>query len=209
MMHQIKIAHITSAHSPLDTRIFWKECRSLAHAGFRVLIIASHFQSEIRNGIEILAVPEPTGRIARMTKTVFHLICAALKSKAEIFHLHDPELLPVAIILKLTCRKVIFDLHEDLCADVFSKEWIPVILKKIISKMSKILIKMIFLISDKVVCANPDTNIVGQRDTTIIHNFPRLHMARNVALYEDRPNIVVYIGSLTIERGLIEVLETA
>ena len=35
----IKVCHMTSAHQPGDTRIFQKECVSLAKAGYQVFLV--------------------------------------------------------------------------------------------------------------------------------------------------------------------------
>ena len=40
MKNEIKICHLTSAHSALDDRIFFKECVSLAKVNFDVYIVA-------------------------------------------------------------------------------------------------------------------------------------------------------------------------
>ena len=50
----MKVAHLTSAHPRLDTRIFHKQCRSLSAAGHRVhLVVADGKGEEQREGVAI------------------------------------------------------------------------------------------------------------------------------------------------------------
>ena len=88
-----KVCILTSVHTPFDTRIFHKQAKSLLKAGYDVTLIAQHDKDELVGGIRMVALPKPKNRLWRMLGTwrVFKL---ALKQKAEIYHFHDPELLP-------------------------------------------------------------------------------------------------------------------
>jgi hypothetical protein len=48
----------------------------------------------------------------------------ALKTDADIYHLHDPELMPLGLLLKLQRKKVIYDVHENLPKQISIKHWI-------------------------------------------------------------------------------------
>src|SRR5690242_12790488 len=93
----MKAVHLTSVHPRYDTRIFLKECRSLAAAGHNVtLVVADGNGSEERDGVHILDVGKPRGRASRMLQTVNAVYQAAVKLRANVYHLHDPELLRIA-----------------------------------------------------------------------------------------------------------------
>ena len=47
-----KVCHITTVHRPFDTRIFYKECISLAKAGFEVYLVTTHDKDEEDNEIK-------------------------------------------------------------------------------------------------------------------------------------------------------------
>jgi hypothetical protein len=68
----MRIAHLTSVHPRYDTRIFLKECTSLANAGFEVnLIVADGQGDEKKNGVNIIDTGEKSpNRIKRMTDTI-------------------------------------------------------------------------------------------------------------------------------------------
>ena len=96
----IKVCHMTSAHGPEDVRIFHKECVSLAKAGYDVYLVERGDSYE-KNGVHIVGVGQPSGgRLSRMTSFAKKVYQAALALDADIYHFHDPELLPYGLKLK-------------------------------------------------------------------------------------------------------------
>jgi len=105
-----KVVHIALGHSPTDDRIFYKEARSLAKRGYRVTIVAPD-REEVneKDGVRFALFKE---------KGYWHNLLTAyriaLKLKADIYHLHEFELLPFGLWLKYKYRrKVIYDAHES------------------------------------------------------------------------------------------------
>jgi len=110
----IKVCQITTVHHWNDTRIFWRECRSLRKAGYAVTLIAPHHANERIEGIDIVAIPKTKNRLKRCLLIGAKVFLLALKQRAEIYHFHDPEFLPWALLLKFLSRKpVVYDAHED------------------------------------------------------------------------------------------------
>lgn len=108
-----RVAHLTTVHHPFDPRIFWKECGTLREAGFAVHLVAQHTRSERRRGISIEALPPIEGRYRRvwLQPEVYR---KARALGAEFYHIHDPELIPLAFLLKRTTgARVVYDMHED------------------------------------------------------------------------------------------------
>jgi hypothetical protein len=48
-----------------------------------------------------------------------------LRLRPHIVHIHDPELLPIAQLLRLTGAKVIYDIHEDYVTSLQQKQYLP------------------------------------------------------------------------------------
>lgn len=128
-----KVCHMTSVHPKEDVRIFHKECVSLAKAGYEVYLVQQGESGE-KNGVHILGFGEiARSRIRRMLVTTRSAYQKALSADADIYHLHDPELLPYAVKLKKRGKTVVYDSHEDAPADIMEKHWIPAPLRRLIS----------------------------------------------------------------------------
>lgn len=68
-----------------------------------------------------------------MTKSPWEIYKIARRQKAAVFHLHDPELIPIGFLLRATGGCVVYDAHEDLTNDVLEKPWIPSKVRGIVS----------------------------------------------------------------------------
>jgi len=150
----IKICHLTSAHKSNDVRIFEKECSSLAKEGFDTWLVATNSTEGKLNGVNIVSAKYNTaGRFTRMTKGVNTVYRAAIKIDADIYHLHDPELLRIAGKLKRTGKKVIYDAHEDLPRQIFDKKWLHPWIKGFVSAITERYENMVAAKIDGIVAA--------------------------------------------------------
>lgn len=205
-----KIVHLTSAHPPFDVRIFHRECVSLAQEGYPVVLIAPHERDEVRQGVQVRSVKKTRGRLSRMLGTVWAVYRQALAEGGKIYHFHDPELIPVGILLRLQGKKVVYDVHEDVPTDILSKNWIPKPLRSPIAAGMRLLERLAGgLLSGIVAVTEPIAARFPAQKTILLQNFP--HPQEIAALgnpsYQDRPPRVLYAGSITSTRGLFEMLE--
>ena len=88
-------------------------------------------------GVRIRPVPKATSRRDRMLRTAWQVYRAALDEKADLYHFHDPELLPIGMLLALRGRKVIYDAHEYLGETARTKRWIPGPLRRCASEATR------------------------------------------------------------------------
>ena len=205
-----KTIHLTSVHPPFDTRIFYKECRTLAQAGYEVVLVVPHDKNDVVDGVRIRAVPKPKNRQERMTKTVWQIYKAAVAENANIYHFHDPELIPIGIMLKLRGKKAIYDVHEDVPKQILTKYWIPSFLRRTASASSSLFEKIGSKFFDGIVAATPTIADKFPLDkTAAVQNFPMLNelVTPDATPYPNRPNNIVYVGGITALRGIREMVQ--
>ena len=214
----VKVCHITSVHQRYDTRIFHKECTSLAKAGYDVtLLVADNKASETRNGVKIISADfKPQSRLDRILHSSRVMFKYAMHVNAEIYHLHDPELLPVAKKLKQKGKKVIFDSHENYPAQIVCKTYLPYITRKAASLIYKTYETYILKYCDAVIV--PCTfyggiNIFEGRckKTIYVSNAPKLEELYDQYNPKNKKwdNAVCHVGSLTYERGITYMIKAA
>ncbi len=207
----IKICHISTVHSLYDDRIFYKECVSLAKAGFEVNLAIAHSKKTSLSGVQILPLKKHKNRLKRFIFGSWNAFWVALKSGAKICHFHDPELMFTGILLRIFGRKVIYDVHEDLPKQVLYKPWInsPTV-RKITSKLIYIAEQFSCLFFNGIVTVTDDIfRKYKPKKTIIIRNLPLLSMGKNIKKKIVRPaekTIFIYAGGLSPVRGIKEVI---
>ena len=147
----IKVCHITSVHPQKDVRIFEKECVSLEQNGYEVHLVAPG-KSEICQRVQIHGIGEvPEKRLKRMFSFSKKAYKAALMCNAELYHFHDPELIPYGLKLKKKGKRVIFDSHENVLEQFSEKSYIP--------KVIRITLERLYTRFLKYACSNFDVVI--------------------------------------------------
>jgi glycosyltransferase involved in cell wall biosynthesis len=211
-MTTAKVVHMTSVHGALDPRIFHKECRSLARAGFEVTVIGHHSQDMVADRVRIESVYRHPSRLARMTRTVWHVYRKARSQKADVYHFHDPELIPVGLLLRASGKKVIYDIHEDMPKDVMSKSYLPVWSRPLVAWMTKHLEGMACGYFSALVVVTPsiaDRFARLNMETVIIHNYPyqnEVVLDLASAKWDSRRQSVAYVGGITAQRAIREMV---
>lgn len=99
----VKICHVTSAHGKEDTRIFKKECSSLARVGYDVYLVQQGESYEKMEFI-LLDLGKKKEQIEAFFLTARQAYKKAIAIDADIYQIHDPELLPYAKKMKKKAR---------------------------------------------------------------------------------------------------------
>lgn len=106
------VVHLTTVHHPHDPRIADREVSTLRAAGYRVRLVAQAWPGTRPD----VPLPRAETRLRRLRLSIPAFRRAAAE-RAALYHIHDPELIPVAWALKKTTgARVVYDMHEDYAA---------------------------------------------------------------------------------------------
>jgi len=208
----IKVCHLTSVHNRRDTRIFIKECKSLQAHGYEVyLIVADGLGNEIDEGVKIIDVGRPNGRLKRVLETTKRIYHKALELHCEVYHFHDPELVFIGAKLLKKGKKVIYDVHEDVPRQILTKPYIHPFLTKSVSYFfekieNRVSKKFDYIITSTTHIQNRFLRI--NKHTKAIHNFPFLEEFGQIQVnWKDKKDVVCYVGGISKVRGNFENVE--
>lgn len=204
------VAHLSSVHQVNDVRIVRKECVTLREAGFRVALVVPAEASVEACEVELHPVPLPRDRSQRMLMTTFRIFRMARALDATLYHLHDPELIPVGLLLKALGRKVIYDAHEDLPSDIRDKSWIPRSVRAPVAMAAAAAEWLACWAFDRIVAATPAIARRFPADrTTLVQNFPLPGELTNPAPsdYAQRAPDFAYVGGIQLARGAAEMVD--
>lgn len=113
----MKICHVTTTHSRIDSRVFKRQCVTLAENGHDVLYVCCDGKpAETISGVKVVSfTTEKMNKYKRYGQLFFYqrFTNYLLKQKSDIYQIHDFELLEVGYKLAKRGCKVIFDSHEN------------------------------------------------------------------------------------------------
>ena len=171
-------------------------------------MVADGRGDELRDGVRIVDTGAPGGRLARMLWGTRRVAACALALDADVYQLHDPELLPAGLRLRRAGMRVVFDAHEDVPTQLLDKPYLPAAAARLLA--------WLYARYERRACARLDgllaaTAHIGERlahcnpRTAAIANFPLPEEFAPEGDWEARTQ-VCYVGSISAIRGIRELV---
>lgn len=185
----------------LDPRSFHKQARSLQKNGYETTLISYLGREDPIDGIRFVKISRPQRLLTRILLTNYNIFIKALKERADVYHFHDLDFVPWAILLKLIARrKVIYDVHEAHPEYMLLKSYIPDYLRKTVSTLVHYTEQIGSHFFDAII--TNDNFVLSQfrhKCMDVIFNFPLLEFfsfSDHGVPYSERRYDVIFIGSL-------------
>ena len=207
----MKVCMLSSVHTADDIRIVEKEARSLSGSGHEVTVVARPPVSGDAGNISFRTIALPSVARWKRPWTVGRAaIAIARAAEPDVVHFHDPELIPFALGLKRRGCRVIYDVHEDVPADIYSKAWIPSLVKPAVAHGMELVERNTARRFDAIVAATPAIANRFRRygaAVSLVRNSVRLEEFIEPTFDVPRCRQAVYVGHISFNRGLIEMVE--
>lgn len=200
------VLHVSTVHRPTDTRIRLKQVATLQEAGIDVRFLVPALGDS--DDPLILSLPRNRGRLHRVTLQQVRAIRRCLSERPDIVHVHDPELLPLAAVLKLVGRRVICDVHENVREQMSRKSYLPRVARPLLVALWTFLSRLVMNRVDLVIAATPAIADALPVPATVVQNFAISSelWSPSAPPMRDRPKRISFVGGITEARGLDVIL---
>ncbi len=207
----MNVCMLSSVHPADDIRIVEKEARSLSRLGYAVTVVARPPGPRVPGDIEFKLIELPAvARWKRPWMIGRAAVVLARSTRPDVVQFHDPELIPFALMLRRGGCKVIYDVHEDVPADIYSKTWIPSLLHPIVARGVEWIERTTARRFDAIIAATPAIadrfRGYGAR-VSMVRNSVRPGEFIEPTSETKRHRQAVYVGEASFNRGLVEMVE--
>jgi glycosyltransferase involved in cell wall biosynthesis len=146
-----------------------------------------------------------------MTVKLAEMCRAAFQLAADVYHIHDPELLVLGLALRVAGKRVVYDIHEDLPRTVLMKAYVPKILRKPLLWLVECVENAAARSMSGLITATPSlADRFGSihHNTVVVNNFVIVEEFSPPASSEwkKRDSAVAYYGGISEERGIQEMV---
>lgn len=201
------IAHFTTVHISTDTRIYYRQIRTLAEHYPELYYFCTDKPSvSVGENVHVKLLPIYSNKFLRLFFSWFACLRALLKTKGiKVVQFHDPELIFFGVGAKIFGYKVIYDKHEDVRKQIYTKPWMSNATKHIISGIYHGLEQFLTLFFDVVITVTPQIKEkLSHRNVRLVRNFPIRNELYdpNANPISERQPVLFYVGDASVERGL-------
>ncbi len=196
------VCHVISGYFRNDARVFKRQCLSLKQEGFKVSILTNDGEpDDVLDGIKIYSCVKKWPRWKTLLFASYQFQKEAIEINADIYQLHSPELLPLAIKLKKLGKKVVYDAHEDMSAHILEKDWLPKFSRRFISIFISAYMNWVYKRIDEIV--SPHLHVIKKINNDIskgilVANFPLIQQLDSEIIQniKSRKPVVCYSGTV-------------
>jgi glycosyltransferase involved in cell wall biosynthesis len=209
--HPLALCHFTTAHTSLKSRSYHRQCLPLAAAGVHVSYVSPAKPEGRHNDIEFVRIADPKSLFGRALGQV-KLLRTLLHQHADVYLFQDPQLVALALILKLAFRRhVIYDAYEDFPSMAAQKASIPRWLRPWASQSIAALESVAALCFDAILTADSLTlrrlARTGSSHKRVFYNFPNLDFFPRPARQIEKRFDLVYRGGISERAGTFLLLD--
>ena len=173
-------------------------------------MVADNGGDALDDGVRIVDVGCLAGRVNRMLRTTRRVLAAARALDADIYQLHDPELIPAGLQLKRMGKTVVFDSHEDVPSQLLGKPYLAPLARRLLSRSVSAYERYACGRFDGIIAATPfirDKFLHIHPRTVDINNYPLASEFDQAAPWQDKRQQACYVGGLSAMRGIGELVE--
>ncbi|MFY0992594.1 glycosyltransferase [Halomonas sp. C05BenzN] len=161
-----------------------------------------------------ISAPSAKGRLKRFLKLPM-VLWIAIRFRADIYHLHNPDMIPLAFFLRMLGKHVFYDTHEDYSRRLLSRGWIPCYLRKPIGLFVSSSERLLSYLVDGTFVTQENQLVRFSKRTYLLRNAPFIPArvkskveSLTAGLNKD-PAVyyLLYAGGVSRDRGLFVMLE--
>lgn len=205
-----RVCHLTTVHQARDVRIFLKMARSAARAGYETSLVAPGQADEVAEGVRILAIEPPRGRLARFLGGAAACLRRAVEADADLYHFHDPELIRVGLALRRRGKRVVYDVHESHAESMLDRAYLPPWARRLASRQVAAAERKADSCLDAIVAATPKIARQFQNPRTVlVQNYPLLGELDppGGVPFRERARALGYVGGVSAVRGAHQMVD--